>query len=129
MTSKDLSKAAELYCEAARLGHTQAQFNLGWMYANGRGVARDDGIAAQLRHGFMREAEAMQTARSDLSAEGIERQFAGERNAPPSGFFRAGNRRIRGAGRACRPRNGGGGVQLAAEGDGLTDGLVQVVPA
>src|SRR3954470_16727808 len=38
--SKDVIKASELYCEAARLGHAQAQFNLGWMYANGRGVAR-----------------------------------------------------------------------------------------
>jgi soluble lytic murein transglycosylase-like protein len=45
---KDFLKAAELYCEAARLGHTQAQFNLGWMYANGRGVPRNDAIAAQL---------------------------------------------------------------------------------
>ena len=44
---KDLLMAAKLYCEAARQGHTQAQFNLGWMYANGRGVPRDDAVAAQ----------------------------------------------------------------------------------
>lgn len=45
---QDYLKAAALYCRAARLGHTEAQYALGWMYANGRGVARDDGIAAQL---------------------------------------------------------------------------------
>lgn len=39
-------RALELYCEAARLGDADAQFSLGWMYANGRGVARDDALAA-----------------------------------------------------------------------------------
>lgn len=45
---KDQIRAAELYCKAARLGDPEAQFSLGWMYANGRGVGRDDGIAAAL---------------------------------------------------------------------------------
>lgn len=40
------AKAVELYCEAARLGDVEAQYNLGWMYANGRGIARDDTTAA-----------------------------------------------------------------------------------
>lgn len=39
-------KAVELYCEAARLGDMEAQYNLGWMYAMGRGVTRDDATAA-----------------------------------------------------------------------------------
>jgi hypothetical protein len=43
---KNLVRAAELYCEAARLGDSEAQFSLGWMYANGRGVARADDIAS-----------------------------------------------------------------------------------
>lgn len=38
--------AASLYCKAAKLGDAQAQYNLGWMYANGRGFARDDAMAA-----------------------------------------------------------------------------------
>ncbi len=38
--------AATLYCRGARLGDAQAQYNLGWMYANGRGVERDDRLAA-----------------------------------------------------------------------------------
>jgi soluble lytic murein transglycosylase-like protein len=38
--------AAQLYCQGAMLGDERAQYNLGWMYANGRGVARDDATAA-----------------------------------------------------------------------------------
>ena len=45
---KDQQLAAKLYCEAARSGDPEAQFGLGWMYANGRGVGRDDRIAAGL---------------------------------------------------------------------------------
>lgn len=47
---RDLLAAAALYCHAARLGDADAQFNLGWMYANGRGVTRDDGVAAFFFH-------------------------------------------------------------------------------
>jgi hypothetical protein len=43
---KDQRKAAALYCEAALGGDVGAMFNLGWMYANGRGVTRDDALAA-----------------------------------------------------------------------------------
>jgi soluble lytic murein transglycosylase-like protein len=42
--------AATLYCKSARLGDAQAQYNLGWMYANGRGVAREDATAAYFFH-------------------------------------------------------------------------------
>ncbi|GAB3267127.1 transglycosylase SLT domain-containing protein [Chitinimonas naiadis] len=43
---KDSKRAAELYCDAAKLGDSEAQFSLGWMYANGRGLPRDDELAA-----------------------------------------------------------------------------------
>ena len=43
---RDPERAARLYCDAARLGDAEAQFNLGWMYANGRGVERSDATAA-----------------------------------------------------------------------------------
>ncbi len=46
--SRDLERAAELYCRAARLGDTDSQFALGWMYANGRGLERDDEQAGAL---------------------------------------------------------------------------------
>ena len=39
-------KAFELYCEASRLGDLEAQYSLGWMLANGRGIPRDDATAA-----------------------------------------------------------------------------------
>ena len=45
---KDAARAVLLYCEAARLGDATAQFSLGWMYANGRGVPRSDAYAAAL---------------------------------------------------------------------------------
>jgi len=47
---RDPRRAAELYCQAARLGDAESQFNLGWMYANGRGVERSDGTAAFFFH-------------------------------------------------------------------------------
>ncbi len=46
--TKDLARAATLYCEAAREGDADGQYGLGWMYAMGRGVARDDAVAASL---------------------------------------------------------------------------------
>lgn len=45
---QDREKAVELYCQAARLGSAEGQYALGWMYANGRGVERNDSIAASL---------------------------------------------------------------------------------
>ena len=42
--------AATLYCKGARLGDAQAQYSLGWMYANGRGVERSDRLAAFFFH-------------------------------------------------------------------------------
>ncbi len=45
---RDPERAVELYCDAVRSGSAEAMYNLGWMYANGRGVGRDDGYAATL---------------------------------------------------------------------------------
>jgi soluble lytic murein transglycosylase-like protein len=39
-------QAIELYCRGARLGDAEAQYRLGWIYANGRGVSRDDRVAS-----------------------------------------------------------------------------------
>ena len=47
---RDTARAARLYCDGARLGDPEAQFSLGWMYANGRGVERDDARAAYFFH-------------------------------------------------------------------------------
>ena len=43
---RDYAHALELYCAAANQGHTDAAFNIAWIFLNGRGVARDDGIGA-----------------------------------------------------------------------------------
>jgi len=43
---RDLDRAIKLYCQGARMGDAEARFSLGWIYANGRGVARDDALAA-----------------------------------------------------------------------------------
>lgn len=45
---KDLKKAADLYCASGRQGDENALYALGWMYANGRGVERDEGYAKTL---------------------------------------------------------------------------------
>jgi len=44
--TKDQLRASELYCKGAREGDAEAQFSLGWMYANGRGVSHSDEIAS-----------------------------------------------------------------------------------
>ena len=43
--AKDPVRAASLYCDGARYGDAEAQFSLGWMYANGRGMPRNDEMA------------------------------------------------------------------------------------
>ena len=48
--AQDFSRARQLYCQAAKLGEPRAFLNLGWMYLNGRGVARNDAIAAMWLH-------------------------------------------------------------------------------
>jgi len=43
---RDIDLAMRLYCEGARLGDSESQYRLGWIYANGRGVKRDDTLAS-----------------------------------------------------------------------------------
>jgi len=51
---RDLQRAMAIYCQAAKEGEAQGFFEMGWMYANARGVPRDDGLARYL---FERAAE------------------------------------------------------------------------
>lgn len=46
--ARDPGQAVVLYCEAARLGDSSAMYALGWMYANGRGIDRNDAFASAL---------------------------------------------------------------------------------
>lgn len=43
---KNPAEAVRLYCEGAKAGDAEAMYSLGWIYANGRGVTRDDMLAA-----------------------------------------------------------------------------------
>lgn len=43
---KDPARAIALYCDGAKAGDPEARYSIGWMYANGRGIARDDAVAA-----------------------------------------------------------------------------------
>jgi soluble lytic murein transglycosylase-like protein len=70
---RDTALAIALYCEAARLGDGASAFDLGWMYANARGVIRDDDVASS----FFRIA----AARGITQAEYMVR-LLGERSAP-----------------------------------------------
>lgn len=45
---RDLGRALNLYCEAARLGLPDAHIRLGWLYANGLGVQRSESVAQTL---------------------------------------------------------------------------------
>jgi hypothetical protein len=60
--ARDPGRAIALYCEASRLGDAEAQFSLGWMYANGRGMPRDNrmaslffGLAAEQGHEYAKK--------------------------------------------------------------------------
>ncbi len=46
--SMNLWRAAERYCKAARLGSTEAQYQLGMLYAFGQGVPKNRALAAAL---------------------------------------------------------------------------------
>lgn len=43
---KDVDRAIQLYCKAARRGDVAAHYHLGWIYAVGRAGGRDDDLAA-----------------------------------------------------------------------------------
>ncbi len=51
--ARDTEAAIRLYCQAALAGDAPSAYNLGWLYANGRGTPRHDGYAA---HWFARAA-------------------------------------------------------------------------
>jgi hypothetical protein len=44
--AKDPDRAVARYCAGAKLGDAESQYSLGWMYANARGVPRDDALAS-----------------------------------------------------------------------------------
>ncbi len=45
--TRNYDRAIQLYCSAAWDGNVNAQYQLGWIYANGRGLDRNDGLASE----------------------------------------------------------------------------------
>ena len=66
--ARDGARAAALYCQAARLGDAASQYDLGWMYAIGRGVERDDALAASFFE--LAAAQGVEQARAMLQRVG-----------------------------------------------------------
>ena len=84
--TRDPAKAVQLYCEASRLGDVEAQYNLGWMYANGRGVRRDDATAAYFF--------AMSAKQGDALSQRMLRQVGDPAGKPPECLFDSDGRDI-----------------------------------
>ena len=77
-------KAVELYCEAAHLGDAEAQYNLGWMYAMGRGIERDDSAAAYFFTLAAHQGDPLATRmlkQVGAAPDRVEALFAGARDA------------------------------------------------
>ena len=72
---RDVERAITLYCQAARLGDPASAFDLGWIYANARGVPRDEDLAAR----FFRVA----AAGGIVQAENMLQLLAGPPSAAP----------------------------------------------
>jgi soluble lytic murein transglycosylase-like protein len=72
---RNYARAIDLYCAAARAGSADGQYGLGWMYANGRGVARDDAIAGHLF--------ALAAQQGHLQAQTMQKFAAGKPVGPP----------------------------------------------
>jgi len=72
---RDVERAIALYCQAARLGDPASAFDLGWIYANARGVPRDEDLAAR----FFRVA----AAGGIVQAENMLQLLAGPPSAAP----------------------------------------------
>jgi hypothetical protein len=72
----DAQRARELYCTAAEAGSADAAFQLGWTYFLGRGVERDDRVAARW---FL-----LAVKRGHLQAQNVIERFhlAGDAGAP-----------------------------------------------
>ncbi len=68
---KDADAAIALYCRAAMAGDAQARYDLGWIYANGRGTERNDAFAAYFFQQAADQGDAM--AQRMLSRVGAEK--------------------------------------------------------
>ena len=77
---QDHAEAARWYRKAADQGHTQAQYNLGFMFANGNGVQQDVAEALQ----WMRKAAAQGLAETKQKIKLIEDHLKASAAAAPA---------------------------------------------
>lgn len=96
---KDPERAAMLYCQAARLGDPEAEYALGWMFANGRGIPRDNTIAAGLfrlaaAHGHQHAERMLKLFNESIARTPdcmrVETTSSGSMDAASSGVISAG---------------------------------------
>jgi len=90
---RDPAQAMALYCKAALAGDVDARYRLGWIYANGRGIERNDAYASFYFHqaaeqGHLQSANMLKIVglRSEkppcvVQAEALEAQREAERLA------------------------------------------------
>jgi len=81
---RDPAQAAALYCQAAKLGNPDAQYALGWMYANARGVERDDAVAVYLFRAAAEQGIAVAPRMLSLLGPGEPRMPDCMRTAEPA---------------------------------------------
>jgi len=82
---RDTARAFRLHCVAALLGNTEAAYDLGWMYLNGRGVRQDDARAA----GWLQQAAVAGDEHAErllTHLAGIEAQPDEDCPLPDKGF-------------------------------------------
>jgi hypothetical protein len=73
--SRNIDRAIQLYCKAARKGDAQAQYNLGWIYALGRAGKGNDVLAAGwLTRAADQDHRQAQTMLESLGSDGIRRR-------------------------------------------------------
>jgi hypothetical protein len=147
---RDYAMAADLYCVSARAGDPDAAYRLGWMYANGRGMVKDDRIAtglfryaAERSHGYAkRMLEHVNTAEAVLPACMIPpKMIAEESHAMPFAWTATPERRqIVEIVRANAPAYGvdprlalaiiqaESGFQVSAKSNKNAQGLMQLIP-
>lgn len=73
--ARDTDTALALYCKAALAGDVVASYNLGWIYANGRGVERNDAFAAY----YFQQA----AGQGDALAQRMFKSVGAETDKPP----------------------------------------------
>lgn len=69
-------EAATWFRQAAVSGNARALYNLGWLYAQGLGVARDEVVAFALFHAAVRNGSPAVAAKADHNLDAVEKTLS-----------------------------------------------------